>query len=290
MNQTRSSEPDVNVADTAKWVAMYRAMESDRPDALFRDPYARRLAGARGEDILHRMPKGRAFAWPMIVRTVVIDELILRVIRDDGVDLVVNLAAGLDTRPYRMELPRTLRWIEVDYPATIEEKTKALAAETPRCHLERIPVDLADDAARTALLERVAGQGSKALVITEGLMIYLTREQAGELARELAAVPHMRFWILDIAAPFILKLMARTWSRRLGPSATFQFAPEEGAQFYERFGWQLREYRSSWIESRRLKREPSMGWMWRLLWPRAWRQEHNRRTGPMTGVLLLSRQ
>lgn len=40
-----------DVSDTALWVAVYRARETERPDALFRDPYARRLAGARGEQI-----------------------------------------------------------------------------------------------------------------------------------------------------------------------------------------------------------------------------------------------
>src|SRR2546426_4782984 len=74
-------------------------MESERPDALFRDPYARKLAGEHGERIVASMRRGRAMAWPMIVRTAVLDELILRAIERDGVDTVLNLAAGLDTRP-----------------------------------------------------------------------------------------------------------------------------------------------------------------------------------------------
>ena len=89
-----------HVSDTARWVALYRAMESERPDALFHDPYARRLAGERGERILASLKQGRTWAWPMIVRTAVMDELILRGIARDRVDTVVNLAAGLDTRPY----------------------------------------------------------------------------------------------------------------------------------------------------------------------------------------------
>jgi O-methyltransferase involved in polyketide biosynthesis len=40
-----------NISDTARWAAVFRARESDRPDALFRDPFARRLAGQRGEQI-----------------------------------------------------------------------------------------------------------------------------------------------------------------------------------------------------------------------------------------------
>ncbi|HEY9519352.1 MAG TPA: class I SAM-dependent methyltransferase, partial [Gemmatimonadales bacterium] len=88
-----------NIADTARWVAFYRAMETERPDAVFRDPYARRLAGERGEAIVHAMPKGRQMAWPMIVRTAVMDEIIMRVVKHEEVDCVLNLAAGLDARP-----------------------------------------------------------------------------------------------------------------------------------------------------------------------------------------------
>ena len=42
-------EPFRNISDTARWVAVYRAIESERPDAWFRDPLAKRLAGERGE-------------------------------------------------------------------------------------------------------------------------------------------------------------------------------------------------------------------------------------------------
>src|SRR5437016_12277694 len=90
-------------------------MESERPDALFRDPYARRLAGPRGEQIVAEMPKGRAWAWPMIVRTAVMDELILRAVEGDGGDTVLNLAAGLDARADRLPLPPALRRLYVDF-------------------------------------------------------------------------------------------------------------------------------------------------------------------------------
>jgi len=101
--------PITHVSDTARWVALYRAMESERPDALFHDQFARRLAGPQGEEIMRRLPRAREFAWPMIVRTAVMDELILRAIERDGIDTVVNLAAGLDTRPYRLPLSPSQR-------------------------------------------------------------------------------------------------------------------------------------------------------------------------------------
>jgi len=70
-----------NVSDTALWVAIYRAMESERSDAIFRDPHARRLGGERGEAIVRSMPNGAATAWPMIVRTAVMDEIVMRCVR-----------------------------------------------------------------------------------------------------------------------------------------------------------------------------------------------------------------
>src|SRR5205085_11044102 len=102
-----------NVSDTARWVAVYRAMETARPDAICRDPYAARLAGEKGQAITDSMKRGRQMAWAMIVRTNSIDDLVKKAVKSDGVDLIVNLAAGLDARPWRMDLPSSLRWVDV---------------------------------------------------------------------------------------------------------------------------------------------------------------------------------
>jgi len=91
-------------------------MESRRPDAIFRDPFAERLAGPDGSAIVAKLPRGRATAWAMIVRTAVFDEIILTRVREHSADLVLNLAAGLDARPWRLPLPPSLRWVDVDLP------------------------------------------------------------------------------------------------------------------------------------------------------------------------------
>src|SRR6266700_1610140 len=121
---SQPNNPISSVSDTARWVAMYRAMESERSDALFHDTYARRLAAPTGEQILASMPQGRRWAWPMIVRTAVMDEIIMRVARDEGLDTIVNLAAGLDARPYRHDLSAqpALRWwlIDLGSPALLQ--------------------------------------------------------------------------------------------------------------------------------------------------------------------------
>ena len=118
-----------NISDTALWVAVYRARETERQDALFRDPFARKLAGERGEQIAKDLRAGQRYEWPYTARTVRFDQIVTEQI-NQGADMVINLAAGLDTRPYRMELPPSLQWIEVDFPAMIDYKEQVLAGES----------------------------------------------------------------------------------------------------------------------------------------------------------------
>ena len=80
----------------------------------------------------------------MIVRTAVMDELILRAVNRDGVEAVLNLAAGLDTHAYRLALPRALRWTDVDLPDMLSYNEEQLAGEQPSCALELAKVDLTD--------------------------------------------------------------------------------------------------------------------------------------------------
>lgn len=140
------------ISDTARWAAVFRARESDRPDALFRDPVARRLAGERGEQIANTLPYGDRYSWSFVTRTQVIDQLIHDQIQQ-GVDMVINLAAGLDARPYRMVLPPSFHWIEVDLPEIIHYKEKVLEGEKPAGNLERIGLDLVNGSARRDLFD-----------------------------------------------------------------------------------------------------------------------------------------
>ena len=261
-----ASNPISSVSDTARWVAMYRAMESERPDALFRDPFARRLAGAAGEQILSSMPQGRRWAWPMIVRTAVMDEIIMRLVTEERVDTVLNLAAGLDARPYRLDLPAQLRWIDVDLEGIVSYKEAALAGERPRCQVEFVRADLTNQTARRTVFQRVGAQAKRALVITEGLLVYLTPENVAALATDLAAQPAFRWWLIDLGSPALLKFMSRTWGNQLrSGNAPMIFAPAEGTAFFAPAGWGEAEYHPMLEEALRLKRAPRMSWVWRLL-------------------------
>jgi hypothetical protein len=136
-----TEKPVQHVSDTAHWIAHYRALESARKDALFKDPLAAVLAQARGGEISGRLGFSKAMGWSVAIRTFVIDQFILNAVAD-GVDTVVNLGAGLDTRPYRLNVPAQLKWIEADFPQIIEFKEGHLKNEKPRCDLRRVRLDL----------------------------------------------------------------------------------------------------------------------------------------------------
>jgi methyltransferase (TIGR00027 family) len=281
--------PIENVSDTARWVAVYRAMETARPDAIFRDPFAERLAGERGHQIVREMKGARRAASPMIVRTAVLDELILERIANGGVDTVINLAAGLDTRAWRLPLPATLQWFDVDLPEMTAYKSSIMRGESPACRYEAIAVDLTSDAARDAVLQRVAGVARTALVVTEGLLVYLSAEQVASLARALHAQPSVRWWITDLATPRLLKWMNRSWGKSVAAgNAPFRFAPANGTAFFAPFGWREAVFRAGMEEAHRLRREMPGMWLWRLvmrLSSRA-RQEEFRR---LVGYVMLER-
>jgi methyltransferase (TIGR00027 family) len=259
MAETQRERPQAvvqNISDTARWAAYFRAQETARPDALFRDPYAERLAGQQGVDIAHTLPEGNKHAWAWVTRTYLFDQLIAQEL-GQGVDLVLNLAAGLDARPYRMKLPASLPWIEVDLPGILAYKEGILANEKPTCALERVRLDLADSDARRALFAKLDRHAKKILVLTEGLLIYLSAEEAAALARDLASGANFQRWIIDLASPGLLRMMQRTTGKHLSEvGAPFKFAPAEGPAFFSAHGWEPMEVKGILKAATQFKRPP----------------------------------
>ena len=244
-----------NISDTALWVAVYRARESERKDALFRDSYARRLAGERGEQIATVTKAKASPDWPYVARTVRFDQIISEQIKQ-GTDMVINLAAGLDTRPYRMEIPASLHWVEVDLPAMMDYKEGILREEKPRCVLQRVRLDLADVPARRKLFQELGGRAKKALVLCEGLLAYLTRDEVSALGRDLAAQPSFRDWAIDLCSPGLLKMLQKQLPILGEAGSPLKFGPEEGPEFFTASGWKPVEVYSMLKTAAKIKRLP----------------------------------
>jgi O-methyltransferase involved in polyketide biosynthesis len=123
------------------------------------------------------------------------------------------------------------------------------------CQLERIRLDLGNVAARRELFTDLGKQSQRALIVTEGLLIYLTTEQVAELARDLAAPPGLRNWVLDLASPGLMQLIKKHLDPALAESgASLKFGPEEGPEFFAPTGWKPHDIRSLLKTAARLKR------------------------------------
>jgi methyltransferase (TIGR00027 family) len=235
-----------NVSDTARWVASFRAAEARRTDALFRDTYAERLAGERGFEIAKMLSQeseqesNRGWAW--VSRTLQFDKFI-SVLLAGGTDLVLNLAAGLDARPYRMELPPTLQWIEVDLAEVIIYKEEILANEKPRCRLERIALDLSEVLDRQTLFHQINARADRIAVISEGSLVYFSPEEVAALAQDLNKETHFQSWIIDISSAIqLISMQQGPVGRHLSDAEIeFKFGPPEGAEFFKRYGWEPKE-------------------------------------------------
>ncbi|MBA0085358.1 MAG: class I SAM-dependent methyltransferase, partial [Acidobacteria bacterium Pan2503] len=202
------------------------------------------------------LPDGNKHAWAWVARTYLFDGFIKQELQQ-GADLVLNLAAGLDARPYRMELPASLQWIEVDLPEILAYKEEILTNEKPTCALERVRLNLADGDARRTLFATLDRRARKILVLTEGLLVYLSEEEVAVLARDLAGGASFRRWIMDFGSPGLLKMMQKTTGKHLSKvGAPFKFAPAEGPAFFGPYGWEPIEVKSILQTAAKFKRPP----------------------------------
>jgi methyltransferase (TIGR00027 family) len=243
-----------HVSDTAHWIAAFRALETDRPDAVFKDHLAKKLAGETGFEMVETTPNKEAMAFAMVARTTAIDRLVESAITQ-GVDTVINLGAGLDTRPYRMKLPADLHWVEVDFQKSINFKNNLLLSDNPVCRLTRIGADLSVDDERTRVFQKLNAETKQALIITEGVVAYLTKEQAEKLSTSIHSFPNFHFWIMDYTQG---KLRTNSYLKSLKKKlvhAPLQFNEKDPIQFFSRQGWRLAENIFILDEADRIKRK-----------------------------------
>jgi methyltransferase (TIGR00027 family) len=244
-----------DVTDTALWVAAYRAEETQRKDALFRDPLAALLVGSLGAMIATRTQSSRYTAWSVVIRTHIIDRFILDTIAEN-VDTVLNLGAGLDTRPYRLDLPANLRWIEIDFPVIIDHKEKILKDEIPKCKLERVKLDLSNIIERNNFFNKISAESRNVLILTEGVVPYLTNEDALSLSESLFHQSNFKYWITEYYSPEILQFLRTPKRIQQMKNAPFLFYPDDWFQFFKNTGWREVQTKYFGVESEKLGRTP----------------------------------
>jgi methyltransferase (TIGR00027 family) len=191
-----------SVGATATMVAAARALASQGPDPLINDPYAGPLVRAVGVDFFNRLVDGEIGASDadddpeftvqrltdsMAVRTRFFDEFFTAA--GAGIRQAVILAAGLDSRPYRLPWAAGSVVYEIDQPEVIEFKTKTLAelGAKPTAQRRTVPVDLRDDWP-AALRHRGFDETQPTAWSAEGLLIYLPSDAQDRLFDNITAL------------------------------------------------------------------------------------------------------
>ena len=158
-----------------------RARESGRPDRLFDDPYAAAFATAadpQAVDDARPSRQRQALAFQVVIRTRYYDEHLQSAVAD-GCRQVVLLAAGLDTRAFRLSWPPGTKVFELDLPELLEVKERVLAGigAQPRCERVVVPVDLRERWL-SSLTDAGFDAGSSTAWLIEGLLVYLDTDDA----------------------------------------------------------------------------------------------------------------
>lgn len=232
------------VARTARLTAAQRAAESQRPDRLFEDPFADLLAGQPGrelaEQMLSRLPGGDNSY--IAVRTRFLDDAVTELLRSAELRQVVMLAAGMDTRAFRLPLPDDTLLLELDQPAMIELKHELLndAGAVPRCHRVALAADLTSEW-DAALTPTEFQPQRKTLWLVEGLIGYLNAAAVDGLLDKITALSapgsHL---LLDVVGQSLLDSpWMRDWLDTFVKNDTaWVFGTDEPEELLTPRGWQ----------------------------------------------------
>lgn len=210
--------------------AALRARESARPDRLFDDPYAARLAGPEGEALLREFGDNVTIA----IRTRHYDAKIT----ESPLTQRVWLAAGMDSRAYRLTFPPGTRLYELDRPAVLSLKA-SLLPDAPACERIPVPVDLADDWV-TPLREAGFDPEVPTFWLIEGLVMYLA---AADVTRLLARVSEVSAagseLLVDFAGTSLLTspMMQETLRQYAEHDMTWRYGTDDPESLLEPLGW-----------------------------------------------------
>ena len=227
----------VAVADTGLLVAAIRARETAREDRLFSDPFAERLAGDRGRELLAAASSRDQSSAQIVVRTRFWDEALLDAVKH--VRQVVIVAAGMDARAYRMPWPDGTVVYELDQPEVVSAKARLLADEEPQCQRVAVGVDLADDwpaAIRSAGLD----PATPSVWLTEGLLQYLDEAAVGVLFDRIDGLSAPGSVLLyDVVGKTLMQspVLAPVLEAMAKNGAPWLFATDDPGQLSQRLGW-----------------------------------------------------
>lgn len=237
-----------SLAFTARWAAAQRARESQRPDRLFHDPLATALAGPEGAEMLRLSevtnPRAKQTAEYMVVRTRFVDDFLLRSMNEPGLPRtqVVMLAAGMDSRAYRLSSPPGTVFYELDQPAVLALKQELLQRTEVPVPVRRIPVavNLLSDWIQP--LETAGFQRAQPSIwILEGLLFYLKEPEVRRLLEGVSrcAAPSSALAADLISASFLTSPWTQPALQTMKERGMgWYWGTDDPEQFFGELGWE----------------------------------------------------
>jgi methyltransferase (TIGR00027 family) len=180
---------------TSRWVAAARALETESANPLFRDPFARDLAGEAGFDLMSSMREVLGVSPTtgpepyFSIRTRFFDDAIVAAIRRSSIRQVVILAAGMDTRAFRIDWPSGVVLFEIDRDEIFDYKEAILERRNarPACDRRIVRADLTA-AWSAAILSAGFDPGRPSVILVEGLLAFLSEHAATQLFKTIATL------------------------------------------------------------------------------------------------------
>jgi methyltransferase (TIGR00027 family) len=228
------------LASTAHWTAAVRGREHTRPDRLIDDPWAAALAGQEGAEWIAQRSEGSTV--PIVLRTRYFDDFLARITQQDGIRQVVLLAAGLDTRAFRLTWPAGTRLFELDQPAVLEHKEQVMrnAGAEPACERKVIEMDLTSSW-EAALLDADFDPLQPSGWLLEGFLFYLPSESVTRILDQVTSLAAPGSWLgFDIVNAITLTFpLTRPWvEMQAQAGAPWLGTMEDPVGFLAERGWQ----------------------------------------------------
>jgi methyltransferase (TIGR00027 family) len=179
---------------TARWTAAVRAKESVRQDRLFYDPWAAALAGQEGESWIEGRSEDSVA--PIALRTRFFDDVLQRMALQDAIRQVVLMAAGLDTRAFRLSWPAGTRLFELDQSPVLKYKEQILrsAGAQPACERQAIEADLTAPW-QERLVQAGFDPGRPSDWLLEGFLFYLPGDSLARVLDEVTGMTAPGSWL-----------------------------------------------------------------------------------------------
>jgi methyltransferase (TIGR00027 family) len=182
------------LGSTARWTAGVRAQESAREDRLFDDPWAAALAGKEGAEWIEQRSADSVV--PMVIRTRFFDDFLQRITLQNAIRQVVLMAAGLDTRAFRLNWPEGTRLFELDQAPVLKYKEQVLrsAGARPACQRQTIDADLTGPW-KERLIKAGFDAQHPAGWLLEGFLFYLPNESVMHVLDEVTSLAAPGSWM-----------------------------------------------------------------------------------------------